>query len=420
MSCCTVKVNKNVNTEYIREIQKYVKNVDICTEDDFSRITLWDKSTPFNTVWIEVKVRRGGKEKHSMRSDAEYINGALKELSLWIELLVKPREFQQKSLFDDGVELLTLPEPPRGESGWGGFYKKEKAVKIENIKRQYGFFEVYKDFSTWYHLDNQLWESGLPTNEELIEIAKSHISGLVGVEEHRDNTGSFPVDWIKDAALSDYELTERMRISMRIYLLPQKSKAHFMIDNGLTLHKIDERISYRYYTNGKSVSGGSWEDTSHLKYNIFTPDFLSWVRDKFNVATAPMLDDQHVLEESIKNFLTRSYYDYMEDMKGKSRSEFIASAEKSLISGNCAGGTGYGKDGYRSSNRYSVKKRVIEIRQSRELRLQLGRDVENFKVCDFDEDSLVIHSLDFKDVVGYAYDNFREDFNSKSLFDFAA
>lgn len=430
MSCCEVKKpDTKVNKDYVSAIKKYVQEVVIESKEDYQHVTLRDKINKSNydyAVWLDFKIKHANKIGYSNKSSEEMLNDALKEIADWIELLVKPRVLNAPtSLFDDGTELLTLPESPGPEGNWNKYSRETERVNKENLKRQHSFFELCKLHNRWFSYSNIDWTPHLPSNDELIQMIKDGIA----FAENKGG-GRFENIWWDNShnyiprggELSDRELKERIRHMLRVFLLPYKKYAYNSYDMSYQSHVIDEAMHYRYYYDSDKINIASWENEEDFpKYNIYTEDFLLWIRKFYNVKKVEIISDENILKKNMVSLFSRLDYDFESELKKiKSVKEFKAHVKANTNYKDGCSGSGISQDGFNAWFDLDNPKNTIVIKQSVKERLELGRSIENLKFTDETKEKVYVWHLSFDQFLEKAFDIYKVSHEQLSLFDFIA
>lgn len=388
-------------------------------------------------VWLQLKINKSHevKNNYSTKKDSKtYLEDCLKDLNLWVELLInfdKKNTKQRLSLFEeDNVEILEKePDSPRGgeDNTWNSNNRKVEKVRKNNLLKQYSFFELFNEHSSlWLYTDID-WRKFLPTQDEFVNMFKNIIL------KYKDNPGRYDDGWFddeynwitRDGALSDFELFERVRFETRLYLLPYKHYGRVSTDLSFSHTYFEESIDYRFYfNNGKLESYGSCDyDKKDLpKYNLYSEEFINWLRETFNVPFKEIDLDDEVLRSGIEQFLDsylwygREEYNWQNRIKNfkdwKSfKNDFFNFKKEKNINNN--GGSSFSSwDGFSGSLDFDKSKYGLTIVQDKKLREMLNRNI--ITTTEHDNKSLVFE-LKGDEVFKKAFELFGSSINQLSL-----
>lgn len=364
------------------------------------------------SVWIQLKISKGHTKNTNYgtpKDSKSYLEDCLLDLNNWVELLInfdKNNSKQQLSLFeeDNVLELEKEPVSPRGgeDNDWNGYFKKVEKVRKNNLLKQYSFFELFNDHSSsWLYTDID-WRKFIPSQNEIVTMFKNTIL------KYKDKPGRYEDGWFddtskwitRDGALSDFELFERVRFQLRLYLVPYKSFGHVITDLSFNHSYFEESIEYRFYlNNGKLESYGSYDyDKTDLPiYDLNNEEFVSWLRKTLDVPTKEIDSDDEVLNNGIEQFLNSFLWYGREEYNWKTRiknfkdwksfkNDFFSFKKMKNIDNNGSSSL-IASDGYRGSLNYDKNKYGITILQDKKLREELNRKIIP---TDYNDDSLVI------------------------------
>jgi len=439
MSCCNiVKKDRNKSEKYLLELEKHFDEIVLKDKENYRLLTLRDKVDKANydyVVWLELKISYGTSGGYNAKSDEDMLENVLEPLLDWLDLLKgfeKKSVPKQLSLFGGDTELEPMPNPPQGgnDKGWSSYHKKSNEVAKRNLKKQYGFFELFHpSYELYTGID---YRKFLPSKEEVRELYKQAI--LKG----KDNPGRYDEFWwdypkyiMEESGLSDFELISRLH-SIRLFLLPYKKYGYVSPDLSYTGHKIKSGVSYRYYLDGTKLSTCGHHDNDTLALpsydGLFDAEFLDWVRDTLGIPYKEPISDDEVLKKNLQHYMHRLIgadnmkgYDFKKKVNTfKDWKEFKKSIQKLIPKGNNGGGSGYSMDNFRGSISIDGKGHVC-ITQKIKNRLEMNRNVDGLEREKYDTDSVYVWNLFGDDIYKKTFELFnkKEIANQTSLFDFA-
>ena len=391
------------------------------------------------SVWIQLKINKGHTKNTNYGTPKDsklYLEDCLLDLNNWVEVLInfdKNNSNQQLSLFeeDNVLELEKEPVSPSGgeDNAWNGYFKKSEKVRKNNLLKQYSFFELFDDHSSSWLYTNIDWRKFIPSQNEIVTMVKNTIL------KYKDKPGRYEDGWFddtskwitRDGALSDYELFERVRFQLRLYLVPYKSFGRVSTDLCFSHSYYKESVHYRFYfNNGILETCGTCDyDKKDLpKYNIYSEELIGWLRDTLNVPYKEIDSDDEILKKGVEQFLN-SYLWYgkeeynwqiriknFKDWKAFKADFFSFKKEKNIENNGSSSFCGY--DGYRGSLDFDKNKYGLRIVQKKKLREQLNREIIP---TDYNDESLVF-DLKGDEVFKKAYELFGSSIKQLSLLDF--
>lgn len=425
---------KKVSLASLAGLKKHFDEVLLERTEFCHVLTLRDKANRTNydyIVWLQVKIPFKGHNSHSGESDEQYIEGVCKKILDWVDLLKNfdKSESKQLSLFDDGEsdDLEPLPERPmnEGDRSWSKYFKECERIKVSNLKKKYSFFELFPTVGAWHSYHDPLlvqnWLDKLPkNNKEMIELVKDAI--IKGTTSEK-GYGRFDEFWwdddyklmTRDNALSDYEIIERVKRLIRLYLVPYTNYFHVYTDDSYSSWEYETKTDYRFYFNGRKIEGMSWlKDDEFPEYNLHDDEFVSWLRDYFHIEYKEVTSDEDVLKMSLKSLFAMAYrdsntpFDALEEIKkAKNFNEFKSKAVSHAKLGSENAG-GYSQDGFSTDvDLYAGKKgHVITIKQRAQLRIDLGRSIDGMKVDSYYQRDVYVYRLTFAEALEKAYELF--------------
>lgn len=444
MPCCVVNKVVNKSSKHLGILKKHFDVVEVDNLEKFRLLTLKDYAKKSNyewIIWLQVKVPYGSKGKHSSsRTDEELLNDVLKKISDWVEVLINFEKSENKgkqlSLFDEEPEdeLEKEPSLPEANGNWSKYYNDCNKVRKNNLMKQYSFFELCELTSSWSTYYEHDFRTLLPkSDEEMIELVKEAIvKGTACDEGH----GRFDDYWwddeynyiTRDGALSDFELIDRVRSLIRLYLVPYTRYKYVSTDLSYSASVHETSTDYRYWFDGKRINGSCFANERDLpSYDLNKPDFILWLREYFNVSKKEYISDEDVLKENMQCVFNRAYgydnptFDVMDSIaKAKDFKSFKSQAIASASLGN-GGGSGYSLDGFSGSyDLFNGKKgTVLTVEQNKEQRLSIGRSIDGLEESTFDENRVYVYKLNFYEVLEKAYELFKQD-RQMTIFDFLA
>lgn len=443
-------LEKNVKiSTSIKDLDKLSKYFDIVEIDrshkKYNLLTCKDRVVKANntiqySVWLQLKVSKGssaGTAHYQMEKTCDdKLEDTVSKILPWVDLLINFEENSnssvQLSLFDEpqkknGIILEKEPESPGtgNDRAWGPYFKKCEQVKINNLKKQYKFFELFED--TRYHIyrDND-WRKFLPSNDELIEEAKRIIL------KYKDNVGRYDDGWFddeykyltRDGALSDYELFYRLRLVIRLYFVPYKRYFHISTDDSYSSWESKEENSHRFWFSGREMNyscSSDYDKNDLPKYDLFQPDFIQWIRDTLNIANKDYITDDEALKSGIEQFMRgNKLMDNWKEIIQECRTdkEFLSRINTYLTDDDYDSRNGgqslCGVDGYNGRISYDKKKSKIELDQDLMIREMLDRDITN--VTRFGDVNVYI--LTGKEIYLKAFSLFKkQQSKQKNIFD---
>lgn len=419
MSCCTIE-KKEESSKNIATLKKLFDEVVLEDLKEYRLLTLRDKCNRENydyVVYLSVKVSYAvNSGNYNYRSDEEMLNGILKQLVHWADMLKEDEKPKQLSLFgEEELELESEPDSPQGgdDNNWAKYFRDCENVRKRNLKKQYSFFELCDLNHSWYCYNDNTFAKFLPqTDKEMIEYIRENIND--GFRESADSN-------IRNTTLSDIELYERVRCSLRLDLLPYKSHSYVSVDDSFSAIKFENEIRHRYDFNYLEMSG-SWNYNELPKYNLYRPDFIQLMREHFNCKFRENFSDDEVLDKNIVRL-----FEYILDKEEKSLQDYVdesANAKelkkklKAFEGSTTMSCTGISVDGFRSNFDFG-KKLSIKITQDVDKREKTGRSTEGFR-ADYRDDLLVIWDIKSDEIYQRAFKLLKKVVVEKTLFDFAA
>lgn len=438
MSCCTIKPKKNSSIKEFDKLKGYFDLVELEDLEKYRLLTLKDKAKRSNydwIVWLQVKVPYGNTKGRSSRTNEEYLTGVCKNISDWVDTLVNFEKLdsgKQLSLFDDGTddELEKEPPYPTSDGGWSKYHKDLEKIRKNNLMKKYSFFELCDLTHAWYTYYDIDRKHLLPqSDKEMIELVKEAIVKGTSTDEGHgrfDDTNYMT----RDGALSDIELITRVKMLIRLHLVPYTREFHVCTDNSYSSWESEKQTSYRYWFDGKKINGSSWEDTNDFRsYELYDLEFIDWLRNHFNIAHKEVISDEDILKENLNCLFRRVYgfdnpsFDAVNEIKkAKNFKEFKVKALAFASLGN-GGGSGYSIDGFDGSyNLFNGRKgKVLTIEQNIDQRISLNRSVEGLEISDFKDNSVYVYKLNFDEALEKAFEIFKNEVaRQSSIFDFLA
>jgi len=441
---------KKVSLTSLAGLKKHFDEVLLERTEFCNVLTLRDKANRPDydwVVWLQVKIPFKGHNLHAGESDEQYIEGVCKKILFWVDLLrnFDKSENKQLSLFDDAEsdECEPLPEQPMNESNgsWSKYFRECERIKVSNLKKKYSFFELFPMVGVWHSYHDPLlvqnWLDQLPkNNKEMIELVKDAI--VKGTTSEK-GCGRFDEFWwddeykymTRDGALSDYEMIDRVKHLIRLYLVPYTNYFHVQLDDGFSSWEHEEKTDYRFWFDGRKIQGMSWLKNDDLpEYELYDEEFIDWLRDYFKIPHKDIISDDDILRENLIGLFDRSFnkderskFDIFDELKkAKNVNEFKAKALAHAKLGN-GGGSGYSIDGFRGSyDLFQGKKgHVLTIRQSMQQRIDLGRNINGLEIDSYDNERVYVFKLTFVQALEKAYELFGSPKPKQlDLFDFLA
>lgn len=388
-------------------------------------------------VWLQLKINKKFeiKSEHyvTIKDSKDYLESCINSINDWSEKLLNfENKNQQLSLFEEyNTELEKEPESPKGgeDNAWSSYSKKLDRVRKNNLMKQYSFFELFNDHSSYWLYKDIDFRKLLPSYNETIQMIKDLII------KYKDNPGRYKdgwfddeYDWIKrDGALSDLELFTRVMFETRLYLVPYKEYFRVSTDDSYSKFVFEESISYRFYlSNGKfNYYGSSDLDKQELpQYDFFNKEFVAWLRETFNVEYKEIDSDVEVLESALIQFFNgylwygKDEYNWQEKIKcfkdwKAFKTDFFNFKKERNIENN-GGSSLNANDGFKGSLCFDKSSYGIEILQRNNIREKIGREL---KPSHNDYESLV-YKLKGDEVFKKAFELFSSNSKQPTLFDF--
>lgn len=447
MSCCTVKTDSPKIAEKLKELKKHFDEVVIEKKEKYQLLTMRDKAGRADydyVVWLSLKVSYGyeNQKYHSSKSDDEMLEGVLKSVLDWIDALKnfeKKEKPKQLLFFDDEKgddEFEKEPPTPASDENWGKYYRECERIRKRNAMKQYSFFEL---LSIEYYLYSGIdYREMLPSTEETREMYKQAI--LIGKDDPGRHHKWFwfdSPDYLSPiGGLSDIELINRLNFSIRLFLLPYKDYKTAYCDDSYNIHLREEKINYRYYLDGETLSMNSVHDVDKRKLpsfkDVFNEDFLLWIRETMNIPVIEAISDEEVLKRNIQLYIERMLWHKSEEYDFKNRintfkdwkhfkADIFKFCKENGIDTNNGGGSGCSMDGYSASCNL-WKKGEIKITQRKETRKKLSRSIDGLKVDEYSNDNFVVFHITGDEIFKKAFEFFnkKETANNLTLFDMIA
>lgn len=176
------------------------------------------------------------------------------------------------------------------------------------MKKKYSFFELCDISNSWnaYHEPSvvQSWISKLPkSNAEMIELVKDAIVKGTSSEEGYGRYEEFWWDdcsgyMTRDGALSDFEIIDRVKRLIRLYLVPYTRYFHVYTDNAFSSWEYEEKRDFRFWFDGRKIEGMSWLKSEDLpEYELFDYEFISWLREYLVFLKKEVISDDDILRK---------------------------------------------------------------------------------------------------------------------------
>jgi hypothetical protein len=438
MSCCTTKEKES--TAELKELEKHFDEVVMEEKDTHYCLTLRDKANKPNydyIVWLEVMIAYANTNTCNQTSDSK-LAGACKSILTWVDLLIKPKKerLMQLSLFgDDEDEPESEPSYPKGDddNSYAKYYRDLEKVRRNNLMKKYSFFQLFDDSNAWWlYRDMRHHEMKLPqSDKEMIELVKDAITkGTSGDYDGRNDEFWWDDDYdymTRDGALSDIEIINRVKMLIRLYLVPYQRDFHVYTDMSLSHWECEASTDYHYWFDGKKLNGNSWVNTKHLpEYELYDEDFILWLRAHFNIEHKEAASDEDILKENILGFfrrLTKSDEDLNLELLIHSKEdwrEFKSVIATMIPRGNNGSGSGYGVDGF-SCDCSIDKKGKITITQKTKTRTLLDRNIDGLEIGGYRDDSVVVFSISGDEIYQEAFRLFgKKAAIQTTIFDFHA
>ncbi len=416
MSCCNTE-KESLSNKYLATLKKHFDDVILEDLEQYRLLTLRDVCSKQNydyVVYLSVKVSYGvNNGYYHARSDDEMLDGILKPIVDWVLLLKEDSKPKQLSLFGDDDELEQEPLSPSdgGDEGWDKHFRDCMGVRKRNLAKEHSFFELCDLDNSWYCYSDNAFAKFLPQNEdEMIEHIRDNINEAFNTDSDK---------YLRDSKLSDIELFEKVRCSLRLGILPYERHTKFSIDDSYSLHTYHQYETCRFDFNYLKMSG-SWNYNELPVYNLYRDDFLQMMRKHFNCEFVGPVSDDEVLKINIKgifNYILRDSKISMKEMIDSSCN--VKEFKKTLINynGNTTfNSSGISIDGFRSDFEFG-KKLSLKVTQDVEKRERIGRGIDGFR-ADYRDNILVIWELNGDEIYQKAFELFKEV--ESTLFDFAA
>ncbi len=335
----------------------------------------------------------------------------------------------------DGIKYFDRQTKEESEKSWTKYWNDMKKYNLKQLEK-FSFFEVCPlfgySYGTYFDID---FKKHLPkSNKEMIELVKDAIiRGTTSEKGH----GRFDDFWwddeynpmTKNVALSDYEIITRVKQLVRLYLVPYKREKTVSVDLSFNFNIIDREIDYRFYSNGEEISsiGHHWYSIHLPKYDLYDLEFLSWLREYFNIPQKDMATDEEILEEGVlvalKSMLWHGAdkYDVVNKIRGfKDWKQFKADlySFKKLHhidrDGGCCGGS---VDGFSINFQQNNTRPELTIKQDIKARELSGANTEGLQV---NNKYYIVYNLVGDELFKVAFDVLTKGYRptQTNLFDF--
>jgi len=437
--------------ESIKGSDKLCKHFDVVELDSsnekYNLLTCKDRINRSNSkinfsVWLQLKIQKNLQTSKMINtwSDTEYIESCITSILDWIDSLKnfdKSSQAIQLSLFDEpqsGIVLEKLPNSPvQGEErAWNKYFNTHNRIQKLNLMKQYTFFELFNDSSSYWLYSNIDWRKFIPSEDEILEELKRVIL------KYKDNCGRYDDGWFDDTydyitgsgALSDYELYRRVMFTTRLFFVGYKKYKHVSTDLSFSSWVFEESKQSRFWFDGKKLNYSCSYDNDKTElpsFDFFNPHFVHWLRETLKVPYADYQTDEEVLHSEVTKFMNSYFpsssskeFDWKEEISNsKTSKEFISKINKyykehhsSFRNGSSSLGQ---KDGYNGQISYDKKCEIL-IRQELAFRKSIHREIN--KVSDFG-DNAIIYTLKGNEIYKKAYElHHIEEQVQTDLFDF--
>ncbi|PCI30140.1 MAG: hypothetical protein COB67_02320 [SAR324 cluster bacterium] len=444
MSCCNI----SKKSDLVKELELLKKKFDVVeleVLDDYQLLTFKNKVNKPNidwVVWLQVKVRRGHKRNYTNRTDADMLKGICKSILDWVDALLDfntPIHGEQLSLFDEekSIELEKLPPVPRGgeDNQWAANTKKREGVRKRNLMKQYSFFELCDLTHSWYiHKEISYFRFLPKSNQDMIELVKeSIVKGTSTQEKHGrfdDYWWDNDCDYIKKGdSLSDLELINRVRSLARLYLVPYKRNFYIDTDLSYSHWEMSERTDYVFWFDGRKIHASDHTVNENMPYyDLFDFEFISWLREYFNISPKESISDEDVMKMTFVNYfsaLLKSAKDFnlketiLQSKDWKQLRTVVNALIKKESDPRNGGSGGPCRDGFICGYSRFDKGRVDVIQRFTD-RARLNRDIGD-QAPDHESDTYTLCDVSGDDIYVKAFELFKiETKKQTTMFDFMA
>jgi len=407
MSCCTLeKKQKSVSSvKQLKELRNHFDLVEVEDLENYRTLTLSniikDRDTVIQyEVWLQVKIAYvSGKY---IGSGNKFLEHVCTEILKWKDKLLffdKKKKGVQLSLFDD--------EP----------------LEDEPLEK-YSFFELCPlngdTYGTYHDMDYRKY---LPkSNREMIELVKNAI--VKGTSSEK-GYGRFDDFWwddeynymTRDGALSDYEIISRVKSLIRLYLVPYHREKRVSIDLSLNPTVIEAKSDYKFWFDGTNINsyGHHWYEETYLPtYELYNSEFITWLREYFNIPCKEIIADEDMLKINVFKTLQfllsyrKDEYDLFEKIRTfdswKSFKKDFMSFLKNNNLGFSGGSSGYCIDGFSSSINGNEKIAKLTIKQNINARRLANRNIDDLELSDFSKEMVIVFDIENNEIFKLAYE----------------
>lgn len=326
--------NQIKNLNEIKGIDKLFKSFDNVIHENLENHQTLELSNNVNkngidkVVYLKLNISYSG---NGGRKAKECLEGAIEDLLPWLDLLLNHDEKENKntnkqlSLFEDDisndVEYEVEPETPSSEGNWDKYFRTCHRVRINNMKKDYSFFELFDPLTWWWAYHSFNYKKFIPTHEDLLQQVKDAILEYKDIGGRHDDVWFDNPKYVTSAGpLSDIELYIRVMGTLRLYLVPWKVHNGVFYDDSFTKHS-DKGIrnSHLFYFDGDKlqlnysslknyINTSSKQEYGYLQdelavYDFYTPEFISFLRETLDVEEGEPLTDDSAKDILLKAFV---------------------------------------------------------------------------------------------------------------------
>lgn len=435
----------------IKNFDKLCEHFDIVEIDSsnekYNLLTCKDRIHRVNTnirfsVWLQLKIQKNVQTLKIIDqwSDNKYIESCINSILNWIDSLKnfdKSSQAIQLSLFDEpqsGIVLEKLPNSPvQGEErAWNKYHNTRDRIQKSNLMKQYTFFELFNDSSSYWLYSDIDWRKFIPSENEVLEELKRVIL------KYKDNCGRYDDGWFDDTydyitgsgSLSDYELYRRVMFTTRLFFLGYIRYKHVSTDLSFSSWIFEESNQSRFWFDGKKLNYSCSYDNDKTElpsFDFFNSHFVHWLRETLKVPYADYQTDEEVLNSEVIKFMNSYFpsssskeFDWKEEISNsKTSKEFISKINKYFkehaTNFRNGGSSICQNDGYNGQISYDKKCEIL-IRQELAFRKSINREIN--EISDFG-DNAIIYTLKGNEIYKKAYElHHVEEQVQTDLFDF--
>ena len=262
------------------------------------------------------------------KSPKDCLEGAVKNINSWLDLLLNHDEEEksqssQLSLFGDDTnekKKLEEPENPSSEGNWDKYFRTLYKVRKFNLMLDYKFFELFDPLCWWWSYHKFDYRRFIPTHEEMLTQLKEMILKYKNDGGRHNDAWFDNIKYItENEGLSDVELYNRVMRITRLYIKPWQRHSGVFYDDSYKKHsEPSSKLDYLFYFDGSKLSLNYSNITNYvincenqknsigshdlMTYNFYTPEFIAFLREVYEVRKIDSLDDEKAISCALENF----------------------------------------------------------------------------------------------------------------------